>query len=195
MAENLNENGRNKWSVFAVIVSLFVVIEVVLWALSGLITFPTAAHRNSSEQIATASVQALSDGRSVEFFTSDEYTALTSTPEARYSSIADLVTAGIHFVIWVFMVGAIYIYLRKQRIAEKPVRATVLCVGAGALLVAILTGLLSHLFYPSTELAGGFDNAAYVLGLPISVGLSMLFAAIVAWILQARYKRKSGFSE
>lgn len=191
----MKSTEQNRWSVFAIIVSIFVVIEIVLWVVSGLIAYPTQAHRDASEKTAAATVQAMQDGRGLEFLASDEFTALTESPESRYSQTADLVTAVVHFVAWVTLIGAIFVYLRKHRLANRPVRATAWLVGVGALLVSILVGLLSHLFYPASTLAGGFDDAAYFASIPLSVGLNMLVAAVVALIVQAYYKKKFGFSE
>lgn len=189
----------DKWSIYGILLAIFTLGSFALWALSGLVAYPTAAHREVDVKIAELTEKAWAQGdltKMDEVFQSPEMVGLLDTPEAKYTSTVNLVAGILQIVIWVAVVGIAYNYLRKKRIGKDQAKTVALINGVSALITFPLTFILAGVFYPASMTSiPGIDNAIVIIaGLPFVFGFSVLLTYVVARIFQWRYNRKYNFA-
>lgn len=182
------EHGR-KGRVYASIIGLVLAANILLSAVTVFINYPTEAHRATARQLDVLSVNMFTGADITKIMDSDEYKKAAESPEANYTNTATGYTLLINAVINVTLIGAVYYYLRKQRLSNKVVGATVLLVSIGQLLPLVFTQFGSALYIGT--LMPGIGSIAFMLfiGIVIAPLVILLFTRIFDW----HYNRKHSF--
>lgn len=189
----------DKWSVYGILLVIFTFGSFALWAMGGLVGYPTAAHREVDVKISelTGKAWAQQDIEKLdEALQSPELIGLQNTPEAKYSSAVNLISGLIQIAVWVVAIGFVYSYLRRKRISKDQAMTIAVIDGLSAVILFPFTFILAGVFYPaSMSIVPGVDNTIVVVAaVPFVFGFSVLLTYIVARIFQWRYNRKYNFT-
>ncbi|MGB4768577.1 MAG: hypothetical protein WBP22_04935 [Candidatus Saccharimonas sp.] len=169
------------------ITAFLLVINVVIALVGSYIVYPTQAHRDVSRQLTDMSQRFVTDDGQPVYETA-AYKQLESTSEASYMAAANVAIGVVDFVITIILTGAVYRYLRKNRLSKnhKEVGVTVLtstvAVVLGWALTLPLVAQISGAGMPSTGMIV-FQLVAITL-------ISMLIFFIIARIFEWQYNRK-----
>ena len=185
------ESGR-KGRVYAGIIGLVLAANILLSAMIVFINYPTEAHRATARQLDVVSMSVFSENGSdfSQIMESEEYKKLTSSSEANYTNIATIYTLVFNLLASIAIIGAVYYYLRKHRIANKVVGATVLLVSLGQLLTIVFTPFATA-WYLGSQMPG-IGSFAFMLFIGIFV--APLIVAVIAKIFDWQYGRMHSFA-
>jgi hypothetical protein len=182
------EQGR-KGRIYAAIIGLVLAANILLSALIIFINYPTEAHRATARQLDVFSTNMLNGGDFTKIMNSDEYKKAAESPEATYTNTATWCTLLFNAVASIALIGAVYYYLRKHRLSNKAVGATVLLVSVGQLLPLVFTQF-GAAYYVGTRMPG-VGSIAFMLfiGIVVAPLVVLLFTRIFDWY----YSRKHSF--
>lgn len=182
------ERGR-KGRVYASIAGLVLAANIVLIAVTLFVNYPTEAHRAVARQLDTFSVNMLNGGDFTEIMDSDQYKKAAESPEAHYTNTATGYTLLLNTVFDVTLIGAVYYYLRKQRLSNNVVGVTALLVSVGQLLPFVFAPMISALYLGSSMPGIGPFAFMLFIGIVIAPLVILLFARLFDW----HYNRKHSF--
>lgn len=178
----------SKLSIFGILIGVYTVINLLIFMVGGIISYPTQAHRDVANNYA----QLLSMGS----LDDPKLKALEQTPEMAYSNLTSGIIFVISVVVWLVFVGLAYNYLRKRHIVKEPALAVALIDGGGTVLAAFISLPLTPLFgYPTQpSLIPGLDpTVVFLIGLPFTFVFSVIITYLAARVFQWRYNRKYNF--
>jgi hypothetical protein len=178
---------KHKGRIYATIVGLVFVANLLLNALVVFINYPTEAHRSVARHIDAASLQMFNGGDFAKIMESEEYKKVVESSEAQYTNLATFYTLVFSFLVSVAILGAVYYYLRKHRITNKPVWVTVLLVSLGGLLPLIITAFGTAM-YLGTQMPG-IGHIIFMLF--IGLVMAPLVNAVITKIFDWHYNRKN----
>ena len=183
------KTGKN-WKKLAAITVLLAVVYVAFSVIMMYISHPTQTHRDITRQNYELQSSMWSSMDSEESF--EEYEnkldALAEKPEAQYIAKLQVVEIVASLAVSVVIIGLLYNYIRKNRLAGDATWATVITdVIATLISVAAIVpiyGLFYNYHQPLLEVVFMLIGAAT---------LGLVFTYIVARIFQWRYDRKHSF--
>lgn len=163
-----------------------------LTVLSSVVAQPTAAHRDVARQMSQLAAksfdfQALpTDAQLKEL--ADKNAELATSPEGRYISSVQTISMILQFVASILIIIVSYRHLRTKRVAKDPVLATVLVFTVANIVSLIVSYVFNH-FY----IAASFNVSGLAILVFINFFLSLIFAYIIAKILDNRYVKNHSF--
>ncbi len=177
----------SKTRVYASIIGLVLVANILLSALVVFANYPTEAHRATARKLDVFSASMFNGGDFATIMDSEEYKKAAESPEASYTNTATIYTLIFNMIASVGLIGMVYYYLRKHRITPKPVGMTVLLVSIGGLLPLILTQFGSAL-YLGTHMPG-IGSVAFMLfiGMVVAPLVTLLITRIIDWYYTSKY--------
>ena len=179
----------HKRNVYAAIIGLVLVVNILLNAASIFISYPTEAHRATARQLDVISVNMLGGDDIGKIMDSESYKKAAESHEANYSNAANAYTLIVSWIAGIALIGAVYRYVRTRRLSKKVVRDTVLLVSIGQFLPLLFTHIGMAL-YLGTQLPGlGTILFMAFIGIVIAPLVVLLFARIFDWY----YNRKHSF--
>lgn len=181
-------SGR-KGKIYATIIGLVLAANIALTAAIVFINYPTESHRSVARQLDVLNTSMWTGSDWTTVMETDEYKELMASPESKYSDAAAIYTLIFNALASVAIIGGVYYYLRKHRVTNKPVGATVLLVTFGQL-VSLVFAQFATAAYLGTQMPG-VGSIAFMLfvGLVIAPLVIMLIVRIIDW----HYNRKHSF--
>ncbi len=175
------------FSLWAKITAMLLMANVLVALIGSCIVYPTQAHREISRQLTEMNQQFVTDSGKPIYETA-AYKQLNATPEAKYMATANIAVGVVDFIISIVLVGAVYNYLRKNRLSKnrKEVGITVL-TNTGAVIVgwALTLPLLARIS------GAGMPSTGMIVFQFVGIALiSLLIFFIIARIFEWQYNRK-----
>lgn len=186
---NRKAEHSRKGLVYASIIGLVLMANIVLSAAIVGINYPTEAHRATARQLDTLTANMFNGDDFAKIMDSDEYKNAAESPEAKYTNMVTIFTLLVNTIGSIAIIGAVYFYLRKHRLSAKPVGITVLLVCVGQLLPLVFTQFGSA-FYIGTQMPG-VGSVAFMLF--IGIVIAPLVVLIITRIFDWYYNRKHSF--
>lgn len=157
-------------------------------AISTIVAYPSASHRNTAVQLMQLDAQFWS-GENSQILDSKEYQSLYDSPQANYSRVASSIGAVIEFIISIIATVVLYGYLRRVRINKHPTATTTIIILAAVTLTAIALSYLQNIY-----LGWALPPAWQILA---TIGFSLTFGLLVTYtitrIVEWNYNRRHSF--
>lgn len=173
---------------YALITVLIAAVTFSFSAVTTYLAYPTAEHRAIGQKIATLESQSFSLTNPDPSVTkTEEYKDLSATVENTYSTRMALGSAFLSVLIAISIVVALYRYLRRNNITQKPILVTVV-------LNTIASTLLILPSVYATEWITGISIDAttmilLIVSLPFAIGFTVFFTFIIAKATERHYNR------
>lgn len=185
-----------KFKVYGIITALMVIVSVGLWMLSGYITYPTAAHKDVASQRAALSDELLRGKELIVLQATTNYDELEQSSEAKYSTTADIVTIIAQFAVLIAMIVGAYWFIRKRRLARKPVLTVTLIVFLQSIIMLAITIPLTNIFYYQTTHESVLSSPVLaILGILFSAGIMLVVTFVTLKITEWQFNRRYGFAD
>jgi len=183
-----------KWKIYATLVAIITAGTLAFTALTAYVTYPTAEHRRVGQELSKLDAKAYSLNEDyAKVAESKEYRELIESQESTYTIRMGIGSGILSMVLSVAVIVAVYRYLRRNRITNRPVRATVFIDMATTALTVLPT------LYIGEAITGiKTDSMAMVMllvSLPFVIGFSALITLLIAKIAEWHYNRSHGFIE
>ncbi len=196
--KRIRKQPKNRWSAWGILLAIYMVGSLGIYALSGIVSFPTQAHREVASEYNELSAKVWEQEDVTKALENPRLKALESSSETRYSGIATITTTIVHFVAWVVFVGLAFNYLRKNRIGREQAMAVALIEAVGTVILMLpMLFLAPYVGYPEntyTFIPGIDPVVGTLIGMPFAFIFSILITYLVARIFQWRYDRKYNFA-
>ena len=188
MTESKIVKGREGgFSLWAKITALLLVVNVLVALIGSYIVYPTQAHRDVSRQLAEMNQRFVTDdGKPV--YETAAYKQLESTPEAKYMTAANIGVGVVDFILTIILVGAVYTYLRKNRLSKNHKEVGVTVVTST---VAVILGWALTLPFVAQISGVGMPSVGMIIFQLVGITLiSLLIFFIIARIFEWQYNRR-----
>lgn len=163
-------------------------ISFALSAVSMLVAYPTASHRSTANQLTQLESKFWS-GNDGQILESKEYKSLSSSAQARYSSVASTVGAVIEFILSIVLAFMLYRYLRRVRLNKHFTATTTIILTVATTLTAVVMSYFQNIYIGSTLPAAWQILATIGFGLTFGLLVSYTITRIVEW----NYNRRHSF--
>ena len=179
----------HKGRLYASIIGLVFVANMLLNAVMIFLNYPTESHRTVARHMEAFTTQMMKGEDYSEIMNSQEYIYVSSSPEANYLDIASFALLGLSVLVTTVILGTIYYYLRRHRTTSRPVLATALLASAGGLIPLILAAY-GTAWFVGMQLPG-IGHIVFMLFIGLVMG--PLVNALITRIFEWHYNRKNSF--
>lgn len=179
----------SKLKTYIAIIAVVLGITFSASVVSSIATYPTSEHRQNARELSVMDSKLFNGEISPEILDSEEYKSLSNNTYGQYSAIAGIVVLVLQFGLMVYVVGAIYRYIRTRRLTNHTAWVTTLLYSVAGI-IAMAPTLLFDNWYTGYPLPSA---GMLILTVVAAVIFGTLITYLVARIYQWYYNRKHSF--